>query len=168
MAGSRLTLVASVLGRPGPYPLIFGQYYRHPVQKAQNSRSGSASRRRLRPAGRAAPRRCSDPGPGEPRRAHRSGRSRFPLRVSAQGRQALGSLPVWNYLVTDMIRDHGGCGIDLLLQLVAAAVGFRGRRRIRHRPLRMHPGPPSSPQLGAATIPPGSLRPPGVARYGLE
>jgi hypothetical protein len=51
----------------------------------------------------------------------------------------------------------------LLLQLVAAAAGFRNRRRIRHRPLHMHPGPP---QPGAVTIPPGSLRPPGVARYG--
>ena len=38
---------------------------------------------------------------------------------------------------------------------------FRGRLRIRHRPLRKHPGPL---QLAAARrrgIPPGSLRPPG-------
>jgi len=46
--------------------------------------------------------------------------------------------------------------------------GIRGRWRIRHRPLRMHQARPSSPQPGAVTISPGSLRPPGVARYGLE
>jgi hypothetical protein len=61
-------------------------------------------------------------------------------------------------------RDHGGCGIDLLLQLVAAAAGFRGRWRIRHH-TQAHP---NSPQPGAVTILPGSLRPPGVARCGLE
>jgi hypothetical protein len=65
-------------------------------------------------------------------------------------------------------RDHGGCGIDLLLQRVAAAAGFRGRRRIRYRPLRNHLAPPQLAIAWRRGIPPGSLRPPGVARHGLE
>jgi hypothetical protein len=90
------------------------------------------------------------------------------LQVADQG-CAGGKLLAQRDVVGLERRDHGGCGIDLLLQLVAAAVGFRSRWRFRHRPLRMHrQAAPSSPQPGAVTIPAGSLRPPGVARYGLE
>ena len=89
------------------------------------------------------------------------------VQVADQGR-AGGELLAQRGVVGVWRRDHGGCGIDLLLQPVAAAAGFRGPWRIRHGPLRMHQARPSSPQPGAVTILPGSVRPPGVARCGLE